>query len=298
MTRAAIAAAPSPRASTCRWRRCTRPRPSCHGSRSSRRENVIGTSTISAMQSGVFWGYVGLIEGLVGRIRRNWQADDGHRHRRSGLAVPRLPGRSNISTGPDHPGLLEIYAINRELIAPERDRRVKPSRTRFLPLGGSNEIGMNSTSTARPTSRWIVVDLGIGFADDDARRRYRAARPALHRGAARPIDGHGADPRPRGPYRCGGLSVAAAGRRSAPRRSPPSCCAQSCARPTSADDVPIRIVAPGGEFRSAASTAGSFTLTHSIPDANALAIETPLGAAAAHRRLEARPGAAGGRADR
>lgn len=31
-------------------------------------ERVIGTGTISAMQSGVFWGYVGMIEGLVSRI--------------------------------------------------------------------------------------------------------------------------------------------------------------------------------------------------------------------------------------
>ena len=30
---------------------------------------VIGTGTISAMQSGVYWGYVGLIEGLVRRIK-------------------------------------------------------------------------------------------------------------------------------------------------------------------------------------------------------------------------------------
>ncbi|TVQ34665.1 MAG: type III pantothenate kinase [Geminicoccaceae bacterium] len=30
---------------------------------------VIGDSTVSAMQSGVFWGYVALIEGLVARIR-------------------------------------------------------------------------------------------------------------------------------------------------------------------------------------------------------------------------------------
>ena len=29
---------------------------------------VIGTNTVHAMQSGVFWGYVGLIEGLVARI--------------------------------------------------------------------------------------------------------------------------------------------------------------------------------------------------------------------------------------
>ena len=30
---------------------------------------VVGRSTIPAMQSGVFWGYVGLVEGIVGRIR-------------------------------------------------------------------------------------------------------------------------------------------------------------------------------------------------------------------------------------
>ena len=29
---------------------------------------VIGKSTVHAMQSGIFWGYVGLIEGLVARI--------------------------------------------------------------------------------------------------------------------------------------------------------------------------------------------------------------------------------------
>ena len=33
---------------------------------------VIGGDTLSAMQSGVFWGYVGLIEGLVQRIVGEW----------------------------------------------------------------------------------------------------------------------------------------------------------------------------------------------------------------------------------
>jgi type III pantothenate kinase len=30
---------------------------------------VVGRNTISAMESGVFWGYVGMLEGLVSRIR-------------------------------------------------------------------------------------------------------------------------------------------------------------------------------------------------------------------------------------
>ncbi len=32
-------------------------------------EQVVGHDTVSAMQSGVFWGYIGLIEGLIARIR-------------------------------------------------------------------------------------------------------------------------------------------------------------------------------------------------------------------------------------
>jgi type III pantothenate kinase len=36
---------------------------------------VLGTDTISAMQSGVFWGYVGLIEGLLERLRNSYGAD-------------------------------------------------------------------------------------------------------------------------------------------------------------------------------------------------------------------------------
>ncbi|WGF90728.1 type III pantothenate kinase [Marinivivus vitaminiproducens] len=34
-----------------------------------RPDKVIGTGTLSAMQSGIFWGYVGLIDGLIQRIR-------------------------------------------------------------------------------------------------------------------------------------------------------------------------------------------------------------------------------------
>ena len=33
------------------------------------RNRVVGTDTVTAMQSGVFWGYIGLIEGLIQRIK-------------------------------------------------------------------------------------------------------------------------------------------------------------------------------------------------------------------------------------
>jgi len=40
-----------------------------------RPDKVIGRDTVSAMQSGVFWGYVGLIEGIVRRIQLETGAD-------------------------------------------------------------------------------------------------------------------------------------------------------------------------------------------------------------------------------
>jgi type III pantothenate kinase len=39
-----------------------------------RPEKVIGTDTVACMHSGVFWGYVGLIEGIVARIRAEYGA--------------------------------------------------------------------------------------------------------------------------------------------------------------------------------------------------------------------------------
>jgi type III pantothenate kinase len=42
--------------------------------RIARTERVIGKDTVSCMQSGIYWGYIGLIEGLVGRIRSEFGA--------------------------------------------------------------------------------------------------------------------------------------------------------------------------------------------------------------------------------
>jgi type III pantothenate kinase len=38
-----------------------------------RPQSVIGRSTVPAMQSGIYWGYVGMIEGLVARIQAEFQ---------------------------------------------------------------------------------------------------------------------------------------------------------------------------------------------------------------------------------
>ncbi|MDX1574559.1 MAG: type III pantothenate kinase [Kiloniellales bacterium] len=39
-----------------------------------RPESVIGRDTVPAMKSGIYWGYVGLIEGLVARIKKEYGA--------------------------------------------------------------------------------------------------------------------------------------------------------------------------------------------------------------------------------
>lgn len=36
-------------------------------------ENIIGTNTVQAMQSGIFWGYVSLIEGLIDKVRLEYR---------------------------------------------------------------------------------------------------------------------------------------------------------------------------------------------------------------------------------
>jgi type III pantothenate kinase len=37
-----------------------------------RPERIIGKDTVEAMQAGVFWGYIGLIEGLISRIKQDY----------------------------------------------------------------------------------------------------------------------------------------------------------------------------------------------------------------------------------
>jgi type III pantothenate kinase len=39
-----------------------------------RPQAVIGRDTVAAMQSGIYWGYVGLIEGIIGRIQAEYEA--------------------------------------------------------------------------------------------------------------------------------------------------------------------------------------------------------------------------------
>lgn len=80
-------------------------------------EKVVGKDTISAMQSGIFWGYIGLIDGLVDRIKE----EDGREFTviGTGGVASLFEGASNTIDTYDQNltinGLLEISNINKHL---------------------------------------------------------------------------------------------------------------------------------------------------------------------------------------
>ena len=70
-----------------------------------RTQTVIGKDTVPAMQSGLFWGYLGLIEDHRGAHQGGiWQAHDGDRHRRPGQSVLQADAGDRASRSrPHHP---------------------------------------------------------------------------------------------------------------------------------------------------------------------------------------------------
>jgi type III pantothenate kinase len=65
---------------------------------------VIGKGTVHAMQSGVFWGYVGLVEGLVARLKAEIEAEPAGLFDRGGVTV--------IATG----GLAALFSRHTDTI--------------------------------------------------------------------------------------------------------------------------------------------------------------------------------------
>ena len=76
--------------------------------------SVIGRSTVGAMQSGIYWGYVGLIEGLVRRIEEDYGkpmtviATGGL----APLFASRCAALQHVDRDLTMAGLLEIYELN------------------------------------------------------------------------------------------------------------------------------------------------------------------------------------------
>ena len=140
---------------------------------------VIGKATVPAMQSGIFWGYVGLIESLIKRIRAEYgEPMKVDRHRRAGR---RVQGRDRAvrrhRAGPDVARPAGDLAPQPLMTVPSDDELL------FLALGGAGEIGMN-LNLLRPRRQ-----MADGRSRHRLRRRFDAGRrrghagPGLHRGA-------------------------------------------------------------------------------------------------------------------
>lgn len=82
-------------------------------------KNVIGTGTVNAIQSGIFWGYVGLVEGLVRRIKAEFAVDNPGQKMKvlaTGGLAPLFKGEVEDIEVVDQElttyGLFEIYSRN------------------------------------------------------------------------------------------------------------------------------------------------------------------------------------------
>ena len=245
---------------------------------------VIGKNTVACMQSGIFWGYVGLIEGLVARIKSEFGAPMRvDRHRRPGAA---LRGRDAGDRARSIPtsrsaGLRLVYERNRDAHEPSDSAAApnRPDELVFLPLGGVGEIGMN----------FVALRLWRALADGrlrhhlrrrhHARRRHHHARSRLHRRARASElvgivathaheDHIGAIPYLWPRLRCPVYATpftAAVLRAEAGRGR---------ARARGADHRGADV---GQVLASGRSRSSSITLTHSIPEPNAVVLRTPLG---------------------
>ncbi|MEM9624845.1 MAG: ribonuclease J [Pseudomonadota bacterium] len=148
----------------------------------------------------------------------------------------------------------------------------------FVPLGGAGEIGLNLNLYGMD-DQWLMVDLGISFADEylpgadiilpeprfiEERRQDLKGLVLTHAHE----DHFGAVPhlwdRLRCPIYCTAFTANVLKRKldESPLRT---------------ENVPIHVVAPGERFQVGPFDCGLVHMTHSIPEANALTIRTPLG---------------------
>ncbi|MEM7043990.1 MAG: ribonuclease J [Pseudomonadota bacterium] len=148
----------------------------------------------------------------------------------------------------------------------------------FVPLGGAGEIGLNLNLYGMD-DQWMMVDLGITFADEYLpgadiilpETRFIEERSHELKGLVLTHaheDHFGAVPylwdRLRCPVYCTAFTASLLQKKLEESPLKPS-------------DVPIRVVAPGEAFEIGPFDCRLIHMTHSIPEANALAVRTPLG---------------------
>jgi len=148
----------------------------------------------------------------------------------------------------------------------------------FVPLGGAGEIGLNLNLYGMD-DQWLMVDLGITFADEQLpgadiilpETRFIEERSHELKGLVLTHaheDHFGAVPylwdRLRCPIYCTAFTAGLLQKKLEESPLKPS-------------DVPIRVVTPGERFTVGPFDCSLIHMTHSIPEANALALRTPLG---------------------
>ncbi len=153
---------------------------------------------------------------------------------------------------------------------------MQTSELLFVPLGGAGEIGLNMNLYGLD-GQWLMVDLGISFADETLPGveivlpdpRFIEAQSADLCGLVLTHaheDHFGAIPylwpRLRCPIWCTRFTAAVLRRKLEESRI---------------KGVPVNVVAPGERFRVGPFDCALIQVTHSIPEAHALALRTPLG---------------------
>jgi hypothetical protein len=119
------------------------------------------------MQSGVYWGYIGLVEGIVRQIRA--ERDRPMKVVATGGLAPLFEqGTDVFDAVEDDLTMHGLVLIHR----PQQGtgNRMTANRLIYLPLGGAGEIGMNCYVYGygpEGRERLIVVDLGVTFPDMD-----------------------------------------------------------------------------------------------------------------------------------
>jgi len=109
------------------------------------------------MQAGVFWGYIGLIDGLVRQI----QKEDGR-----DFTVIGTGGVASLFDGASE----TIMHYDSKLTIDGLYEQKREDEFVFLPLGGSGEIGMNLNLFGfgpEHDRKWIIVDMGVTFGGAD-----------------------------------------------------------------------------------------------------------------------------------
>ena len=81
-----------------------------------RPDGVIGRSTVESIQSGVYFGYVALVDGLVRRMKEAMKADPIHVVATGGLAASIARDATTVDAVDENltlEGLRLLYALNR-----------------------------------------------------------------------------------------------------------------------------------------------------------------------------------------